>query len=183
MKRIIAWLLTLLLLLGVMGGASAAKMVQPFENEYFKIYIPGDWIIDLSSVTDYWGALDLGFTYSPDLTMLIETMLYFYADWAEDSLWLASSETWDEYLTFILDDLKEESPELLATIHAGQYPGVLLKGVNEYGAYLYGEFLINAYAYGFRFYLLNEDDTVNSNLTEEEVELFQSILETFTLNY
>ena len=32
-------------------------------------------------------------------------------------------------------------------------------------------------------YLLNEDDTVNSNLTEEEVELFQSILETFTLNY
>ena len=39
--------------------------------------------------------------------------------------------------------------------------------------------MINAYAYGFYFYLLNEDDTVNSNLTEEDVELFQSILETF----
>ena len=40
--------------------------------------------------------------------------------------------------------------------------------------------MINAYSYGFYFYLLNEDDSVNSNLTQEEIELFQSILETFS---
>ena len=62
---------------------------------------------------------------------------------------------------------------------AGQYPGALLKGTNSYGSYLYGEIMINAYSYGFYFYLLNEDDSVNSNLTQEEIDLFQSILETF----
>ena len=57
MKRLIALLLTLLLLLNATGIASAAKMVQTFENEYFKIYIPGDWVIDLSSVADYYGLI------------------------------------------------------------------------------------------------------------------------------
>ncbi len=179
MKRFLSLCLALMLSLSALSSASAAKMARAFENEYFRIFIPGDWVIDLSSVEDYWGALDLGFAYSGDKTMLMETGLYFYSDWSQDSLWSASDELWDEYVLFVTDDLKEEDPQVLGKIQAGEYPGILLRGTNDYGAYLYGEFLINAYAYSFYFYLLNEDDTVNSDITEEEVELFRSILETF----
>ena len=87
--------------------------------------------------------------------------------------------TWDEYVEFVMDDLKEEDPELIATIHAGKFPGVLIRGTNNSGAYLYGEIMINSYAYGFYFYLLNEDGSVNSNITQEEIDLFWSIVETF----
>lgn len=183
MKRFFALILSLILLLSAAGVASAAKIVQPFENEYFKIYIPGDWIIDLSSVQDYWGAIDLGFTYSPDESMLLQSTLFFYGDWSQDSLWAASNNTWDDYIEFIMDDLKDENPELIDTVYAGQFPGVIIRGTNASGTYLYGEIMVNAYAYGFYFYLLNEDGTINSNVTQEEIELFESILETFTLNY
>ena len=179
MKRLFALLAALILLLSC-AGASAARMAQPFENEYYRIYIPGDWVIDTSSRQDYYGAMDLGFMYSSDKTMLIEARLNFYGDWAQDSLWLASQGVWDDYVAFLLDDLKAEQPEFIAKFTAGQYPGALLRGTNSHGSYLYGEIMINAYAYGFYFYLLNEDDTVNSNLTQEEIELFQSILETFS---
>ena len=103
-----------------------------------------------------------------------------YGEWAQVSLWSGSSSLWDEYVAFLLNDLKDEQPEFLTKFIAGQYPGALLKGTNSHGSYLYGEIMINAYSYGFYFYLLNEDDSVNSNLTQEEIELFQSILETFS---
>ena len=183
MKRLLALIMSLILLLSVPGIASAAKIMQPFENEYFKIFIPGDWIISLSSVQDYWGAIDLGYTYSPDESMLLQANLYFYGDWAQDSLWAASNDTWNDYIEFIMDDLKDENPELIGTIYAGKFPGVIIRGTNDAGTYLYGEIMVNAYAYGFYFYLLNEDGTVNSDVTQEDGELFQSILETFTLNY
>ena len=179
MKRLIALLLTLLLLLSATGSASAAKMVQTFENDYFKIYIPGDWVIDLSSVADYYGMLDLGFAYSADKTMLLESYMNFYSDWAEDSLWTGSKELWEEYEEFILVDLEEENPVILEKVYADKYPGVLVRGTNAYGDYLLGEFMINAYAYTFYFYLLNEDDSVNSDIQPDDIELFQSILETF----
>ena len=183
MKRFLALILTLILFLSVTGAASAAKIVQPFENEYFKIFIPGDWTIDLSSAQDYFGAIDLGFAYSPNESMLLEASLFFYGDWAQDSLWAASNDTWDDYIEFVMDDLKDENPELVKTIYAGQFPGVIIRGTNDHGSYLYGEIMVNAYAYGFYFYLLNEDGSVNSDITEENVEMFQSILETFSLNY
>ncbi len=179
MKRLLALLLALMLGLSALGSASAAKMVQPFATDYFQIYIPGDWIIDTTQAVDYFGALDLGFAYSPDETMLIEAYLFYYSDWAYDSLWTESNDTWDEYVEFVMDDLKEEDPELIATIHAGKFPGVLIRGTNNSGAYLYGEIMINSYAYGFYFYLLNEDGSVNSNITQEEIDLFWSIVETF----
>ncbi len=180
MKRLAALILSCLMIVTVPFSVGAAKMVQTFATEYYQIYIPGDWVIDRSSREDFYGALDLGFMYSSDKTTLIEAKLNFYSEWAQDSLWLASEGVWQDYIAFLLDDLKAEQPEFLTKFMAGQYPGALLKGTNQYGSYLYGEIMINAYAYGFYFYLLNEDDTVNSNLTTDEVELFQSILETFT---
>ncbi len=180
MKRVLILLSVLILCLSCAVSANAAKMVQTFSTEYYKIFIPGDWVIDISSREDHYGSLDLGFMYSPDKTMLIEAKMNFYGEWAQVSLWSGAGSLWDEYVAFLLNDLKDEQPEFLAKFMAGQYPGALLKGTNSYGSYLYGEIMINAYSYGFYFYLLNEDDSVNSNLTQEEIDLFQSILETFS---
>ena len=180
MKRFAVLMMALSLLFACIIPASAAKMVQTFSNIYFQIYIPGDWVIDTSSQADYYGALDLGFMYSSDKRMLIESKMNYYSDWAQDALWSSASNQWADYLAFLLDDFKEETPEFITRFEAGKYPGALIKGTNSYGSYLYGEIMINAYAYGFYFYLLNEDDTVDSNLTDSEVELFQSILETFS---
>ena len=180
MKRVLILLSVLILCLSCAVSANAAKMVQTFSMEYYQIYIPGGWIIDTSSRKDYYGALDLGFMYSSDKTMLMEAKMNYYADWAQISLWSNGDAYWDSYVSFLLDDFKDEQPEFLAKFWAGQYPGALLKGTGSYGSYLYGEVMINAYSYGFYFYLLNEDDTVNSNLTQEEIDLFQSILETFS---
>lgn len=178
MKRFTALLLSLLLLFSCMVPASAARMMQTFSNEYFQIYLPGDWVIDLSSVADYYGKLDLGFAYSGDKSMLLEAYLNFYSEWAQDSLWINDA-SFEDYLIVLMDDFKNESPEMISKFYAGKYPGALLKLTGDYGTYLFGEIMINAYAYSFYFYLLNEDDTVNSNITQDEIELFQSILETF----
>ena len=179
MKRLAAVLLILCLFCTCVLSASAARMVQPFSTTYYSIYIPGDWVIDTSSQADYYGTLDLGFMYSADKRMLIEAKMNYYSDWAQDALWSSANSQWDTYLAFLMDDFKAESPVFIARFEAGKYPGALIRGTNSYGTYLYGEVMINAYAYGFYFYLMNEDDTVNSNITEEETELFQSILETF----
>ena len=180
MKRAFLFFTVLTLCLSCAVSTNAARMVQTFSTEYYQIFIPGDWVIDTSSRKDLYGSLDLGFMYSPDKTKLIEAKMNFYCEWAQVSLWSGSETLWQEYVAFLMNDLKDEEPKLLAKFSAGQYPGALIKGTNSYGSYLYGEIMINAYSYGFYFYLLNEDDTVNSNLTQEEVELFQSILETFT---
>lgn len=179
MKRLAAVLLSLCFICVFTSGALAARMVQPFSTTYYSIYIPGDWVIDTSSQADYYGALDLGFMYSADKRMLIEAKMNYYSDWAQDALWSSASNQWDNYVAFLMDDFKAEKPEFIARFEAGKYPGALIRGTNSYGAYLYGEVMINAYAFGFYFYLLNEDDTVNSGITADEVELFQSILETF----
>ena len=180
MKRFASLLVALVLMLACLSSASAARMVQPFATEYFQIYVPGDWVIDLSSQEDYYGALDLGFAYSAEADMLIEAKLNFYTDWAQDALWTGSKALWEEYEEFLLDDFKEENPEYIGKFMAGKYPGALIKGTNSYGSYLFGEILINAYAYGFYFYLVNEDDTVNSDIQQEDIDFFQSVLETFT---
>ena len=180
MKRLATVLLSLCLVCACTSGASAARMVQPFTTTYYSIYIPGDWVIDTSSQADYYGALDLGFMYSADKRMLIEAKMNYYSDWAQDALWSPANDQWDDYVLFLMNDFKAESPEFITRFEAGKYPGALIRGTNSYGSYLYGEIMLNAYAYGFYFYLLNEDDTVNSDLTQDEIELFQSILETFT---
>ena len=180
MKRFTALLLSVLLLCSFAQSASAAKMVQTFATDYFQIYIPGDWIIDTSEATDYFGALDLGYMYAPDESMLIESKLFFYGDWSQDSLWLENQDAWADYMEFLLDDLKDENPRFLSKFYAGQFPGMLLTGTNEYGSYLYGEVMINAYAYGFYFYQLDGNGGIDSDITPENIEFFQSVLETFT---
>lgn len=176
-------LLSLTLAFSLCVPAGAVKMVQTFSTDYFQLLIPGDWVIDTSTAADYWGMLDFGFMYSEDETMLIEAKMNYYSDWAEDSLWIADDGTWEDYMAFILDDFKDESPEVVTRFSAGKYPGVMITGTNDYGSYLFGEVMINAYAFDFYFYLLNADGTINSDISEDDVEFFQSIMETFSPTY
>ena len=143
------------------------------------MYIPGDWVIDTSSVTEYWGLLDFGYMYAEDESMLIDSKLFFYGDWATDTLTTKNSSQWQAYTEFLLEDLKENNPEVVSSFYAGQHPGIILKCTNEDCTYLYGEIMIKAYAYGFYFYQYNEDGSFHSDISDENVELFESILETF----
>lgn len=182
MKRFSALLLSIVLAFSFIPAASAAKMVQTFSTDYFQIYIPGDWIIDQSGQQDLHGGLDFGFMYAKDETMMIESYMFFYDDWAENSLWKAPPEVsalWAEYIDFLKADFAEEDPRYLGYVYAGKYPAAVFSGTNDYGAFLYGEIMINAYSYGFYFYRLNEDGSINSDLTEDDIELFESILQTF----
>lgn len=181
MKRFTAVLLSFVLLLSCASVASAAKMIQTFSNKYFQMYIPGDWIIDTSSAAEYWGLLDFGYMYAEDESMLIDSKLFFYSDWATDSLRSGDPAQWKAYIEFLMDDLAENNPEVVSSFYAGQYPGVILRCSSESGAYLYGEIMIKAYAYGFYFYQYNEDGSINSDISDENIELFESILETFIL--
>ena len=179
MKRMAALVLSLMLLFCAVESASGAKMVQTFSTDFYRIYIPGDWIIDTSTAADYWGAMDFGYMYPADKSMFIEAKMFFYSDWSQDSLWLGAQDLWEEYIAFLTDDLKNENPQYLGRVYAGQFPAAVFSGVNAYGAYLYGEIMINAYAYGFYFYQMDENGSISSEIAQENVELFESILQTF----
>jgi len=185
MKRMLALLVSVMLLLSVASCANAAKLFQKFEVKAayygFEITIPGDWIIDQEEKQDNYGNMYFGMMYNPEETLSIESKLNFYGDWAEDFLGGGDADLWAEYEAFLLDDFSEESPEIVAKPVAGDFPGIVIKATGDYGTYLYGEIMINAYAYGFNYYRWNSDGTINSDITQDDIDTLASILETYVL--
>jgi hypothetical protein len=164
-------------------GTSSAKMVKTFSTYYYRLYIPSDWTIDTSSANDRYGALSFGHMYSSDKRMLIEAKLFFYSDWAKISLWNSPKELWDGYLEFLLNDFKDENPTYIDNVIAGKYPAAIITGTNTYGPYLYGEIMLNANAFGFYFYRLDEMGNVDPSITQDDINLFKNIIETFSPTY
>jgi len=185
MKRLFALLISIMLILSVFTGANAARLFQKFEvkaNYYgFDITIPGDWIIDQEYQEDNYGNMYFGMMYNPEETISIESKLNFYGDWAEDFLGSGNADLWAEYEAFLLTDFADENPEIMDKPVAGKFPGIVIKATGAYGTYLYGEIMINAYAYGFNYYRWNGDGTLNSDITQDDVSTLSSILETFNL--
>lgn len=179
MKRMIALVLALLLVLSAAGNALAAD--KTFKTPYYTLTLPDSWDSSTDDAeTDEDGMEYLGFFgEDKDIGMIVESYLVYYERLKDVSLWDAGKDELEEYAEAILDDFADDEPELLDTVMAGKIPFVLMKGADEDGEYLYADTMTNGYAVIFIAYLVGPDGETQYPFSQKDIERFQSILKTF----
>ena len=181
MKRIVTLLLALLL--GLSAICCAAAEGVTFTTPYFTITLPDDWDFDTTPLDDEED--EEGFEYlglfgsTEDVGILAMAYLVYYEDLTDISLWNADEDDMALYIEAILDDFEDDDPELLGTVTAGSIPFVLIRGTDEDGEYLYADTMTNGYAIEIEAFVLDEDGETQLPFTDEYIEQFKSILETF----
>ena len=180
MKRLISLALTLALVLSAVCCAAAEGVV--FRTDYFTVTLPDGWEADTdtSGFEQYDDYQYLGCFLAPDdIGMIAGAYLAYYEDWSDFSLWNADEASIQDYVDVILEDLEDDSPEFLGLVYAGSIPFVLIRAADDYGDYLYAETMTNGYAIQFDGYVTDLDGIVQYPLSEEDIEVFRSILISF----
>lgn len=181
MKRTISLVLTLMLVLSIVCGASAAG--ETFKTAYFTLTLPSGWFEDTSeaeSKADEDGIQYLGcFGEDKDFGFIVEAYLVCYDELKEVSLWNADEAELKDYVDAVMEDFADDDPEYLGIVMACSIPFVLIRGTDEEGEYLYADTMTNGYAIEMFVYLADENGESQYPISKEYIEQFKSILETF----
>lgn len=184
MKRIISLVFALFLALSTLGFAAAEGVA--FKTDYYTMTLPRGWEID----TDDTGVEEedrelrqeyLGFCYdSRDVGLAFEAYLVFYkdSDLQAIQLWNANEAEKQAYADGILETFEDDEPVFLGFVMADRIPFIVIKATDEDGDYLYAETMSNGYALVFYAYVFDGEDLYP--ITDQYMEQFKSILETFT---
>lgn len=179
MKKLTAIALSLLLTLSIVSALAGGVT---FTTKYFTLELPEGWEIDTSDLqSDAESNLeDLGLFYSTEgKGLAVESFLIYYEDLKDLKLWDADEDTLKEYAGLVMEDFSDDNPVFLDILKAGSVPFVLLKATDEEGDYLYADTITNGYAIVFMAYIVDADGETILPLTDESVEEFKTILNTF----
>ena len=178
MKKISALSVAMLLILSLVLGALAENVT--FTTKYFTLDLPEGWIVETEDLESYSeeGIELLGYFGSPEVIGLTAgAYLIYYEDLKDLSLWNASDADLETYKEAILEDFADENPEYVDTLTVGMVPFVLVKCTDSEGAYLYADTITNGYSIQFQVFLADEENIYS--ITDEGIEQFKTILETF----
>ena len=179
MKRCLA-LFTVLLLALPMACPAEKAGGQVFETQYFTMQLPEDWTIDTRELEKEEDMEMLGYLFGPeDADWVLESAIMYYKDLKDIALWNSDEEEMQDYIDAVLEDFKDEEPEYLKTVMAGQIPFVLIRAVDDDGPYYYADTMTNGYAIVFYAYIARNDLDRTLEPTEEQMQQLEEILLTF----
>ncbi|MBR0465013.1 MAG: hypothetical protein IJJ23_11660 [Clostridia bacterium] len=184
MKRLLIWIMTLVIGLSGMSGALAEPLTLTFETPYFTLMLPEDWEIydpdpeDNGSGENIW---DLGFVSSPDEDYyIIEAAMQYLEDWKDTSLWDADEEQLEEYIDITMHDFEDKDGQFIDLFYAGNIPFIMLEYTSQdRGDTLYADTMTNGYVIMFYIFKTSLDTDKYYDLTEEDIAQVTRILETF----
>ena len=177
MKRLLSLVLALILLAGV--SVASAKEVT-FETAYFTLTLPSGWEVENESEKADEDLEFLGVCYeNRSKFMAIFAYLVYYEDLKDISLWDADDSQLEVYAQAVLEDYADDNPEWIDTIIVGSIPFILIHAEDEDGEYLYADTMTNGYAIQLEAMILDDDFEKQYPITEGDLALFQSIIETF----
>ena len=177
MKKLTAIVLSLLLTLGIVSAMAGG---ETFTTKYFTVELPEGWEIDTSDLQSEENLEDLGLIYDAEgKGLAVEAFMIYYEDLKDLKLWEADDDTLKEYTGLVMEDFSEDNPVFLDIVKAGSIPFVLVKAADEEGDYLYADTITNGYAIVFMAYVLDKDGETILPLTDEYIEEFKTILNTF----
>ena len=178
MKKLTAIVLSLLLTLSIVSAMAGGVT---FTTKYFTLELPEGWETDTSDLQSEENLEDLGLLYcsTEDKILAVEAFMTYYEDLKDLKLWEADDDTLKEYAGLILEDFSEDNPVFLDIVKAGSIPFVLVKATDEDGDYLYADTITNGYAIVFMAYAMGADGETVIPLTDEYIEEFKTILNTF----
>ena len=182
MKKSILVLIALLFAASVLTAAAEGAL---FTTQYFTVEIPEGWETDMNAQDDDPGddTVPLGVfgDMSREIGLISEANLAYYEDLKDFSLWNSDPDQLQAYADAVMEDLKEDKPEYLGIVMAGNIPFVLLKATDaeEEYEYLWAETITNGNSIQFCAYVNDIDGEQTFPVTEEYTEQFKTILATF----
>ena len=177
MKKLTAIVLSLLLTLSIVSAMAGSVT---FDTNYYTMELPEGWEIDTSDLQSEENLEDLGLFYCAEgKGLVVEAFQIYYENLKDLKLWEADDDTLKEYAGLILEDFSEDNPVFLDIVKAGSIPFVLVKATDEDGDYLYADTITNGYAIVFMAYAMGADGETVIPLTDEYIEEFKTILNTF----
>ncbi len=177
MKRTLSLVLALIFVLSVSLAFAEGDV---FETKYFTMPLPDGWTFDNSDLEVPDEGEDLGYCYASESPgLLIEGYMIPYEDLQNVSLWKSDAEELQAYIDATVEDFAEDNAVYLDTVMADAIPFIILRCADEEGEYLYADTMTNGVAIEFLAY--NTDEQGNAyKITDEDIELFKSILAGFT---
>lgn len=180
MKKTILTLLALLLAVSVFTAAAEGAL---FTTQYFTMELPEGWETDMDVQEDdpEDDAVPLGVfgDTSKDVGIISEVYLLYYEDLKNISLWSSDADELQAYADAVMEDLRDDKPEYLGTVMAGNIPFVLFKGTDEESEYLYADTITNGNSIQFYAYVNDIDGEQYFPVTDEYIEQFKTVLATF----
>lgn len=177
MKKLTAIILSLLLTLGIFSAMAGG---ETFTTKYFTMELPEGWEIDTSDLQSEENLEDLGLFYDAEgKGLAVEAFKTYYEDLKDFKLWELDDDTLKDYAALVLEDFEEDNPVFLDIVKAGSIPFVLFKAADEDGDYLYADTVANGHTIVFMAYVLDKDGETILPLTDEYIEEFKTILNTF----
>lgn len=183
MKRIVSMLVALTLVLSAVCCAAAEKADDnTFSTPYFTLTLPDGWVYDTedaeTEMTDNEQYLGLFGSFG-DRGFVVDSYLMYLEELKDISLWNLEEAELQDYADIIMSVLEEDNPEYLGVVTAGSIPFILIRATDEEGEYLYADTVANGHSIQFEAFLMGEDSYTLLDFTDQEIEEFKSILETF----
>ena len=178
MKRLIVLMVAAVLVLGIACAAAADGEV--FTTPYFSMKLPEGWEVDYESKERKEGEECLGFFGGPEeIGLICGAYLIYYENLRDIALWNADEEELQAYTEAILEDYKDNNPELIGIVMAGKIPFVVIKGTDEDGDFVYADTMTNGNAIEFMFYVTDYDGEKQYPITDEYIEQIRTVLTGF----
>jgi len=189
MKKFAILVLAAMLLLGsVAAHADEIAIAKDGVFTYpgvFQLEYPDHWGFvsseDSENNTDTFTSI--GIITDPSPTGLVVDMwIRYLEDWADFSLFDATEEEMEEYISLTLGDYEEDLAIYRETVYTDEYniPFIVLVGFDSYGLYVHAETMASGWMICFDLYAYT-DSTYETcrDLTEEEYAQFCEIIKSF----